>query len=92
MDKLLGIETLDAYLKTLKGYLTPEILTYAGAGLAVLLLIILLVKLIRKRKISPHFQVALCRNCGWEGEVSRWAGVCPQCNNPLGDRKLKKQP
>jgi len=78
-------------IESLKDFLTPEILTYAGIGLAALIVIVLLVKLLRKKEPGKHFQVAGCRECGWIGQVSRWAGQCPQCNKPLGDQKLQQK-
>jgi predicted Zn-ribbon and HTH transcriptional regulator len=33
-------------------------------------------------------QFAACKSCGWQGQVSRHAGRCPACNQPLGDRML----
>ncbi len=87
MKNIPSIEEIKAFLKP---YLTPEILTYAGIGLGVLVVIIIVVKLLSKKAPGKHYQVVGCRACGWHGEVSRWAGQCPQCNKPLGDQKLQQ--
>jgi hypothetical protein len=77
-------------IESLTEYLTPEIATDAGIGLAALIVIAFLFKLFRKKRPDKHFQVVRCSGCGWHGEISRWAGRCPQCNKPLGDQKLKR--
>lgn len=35
---------------------------------------------------DPNLQEVRCTSCGWQGRVSRIAGRCPRCNEPLGDR------
>ncbi len=40
-----------------------------------------------KKPEEEHIQPAQCPHCGWEGRVSRYAGRCPSCNEPLGERK-----
>lgn len=50
-----------------------------AAGVAAIVLIV----------VSRHFQIVDCVSCGWRGEVSRYAGRCPQCNQPLGERKAQ---
>jgi hypothetical protein len=77
-------------IESLREYLTPEIAAYAGIGLATLIVIAFLFKLFGKKRPDKHFQVVECSDCGWHGEISRWAGRCPQCNKPLGDQKLKR--
>lgn len=45
--------------------------------------------LFKTDEVSEHRQTVRCPGCGWQGQVSRYAGRCPQCNEPLGDRKAK---
>ena len=35
-------------------------------------------------------QVVRCQRCNWVGEVSRFAGRCPSCNEPLGDQLARR--
>lgn len=58
--------------------------------LAGALLLLVLWKLLRRPKPKPHIQTALCPSCGWQGQVSRYAGRCPRCSTPLGDQKAKR--
>jgi hypothetical protein len=43
-------------------------------------------KLFVKDTLDENLQRVVCRSCGWQGRVSRIAGRCPKCNEPLGDR------
>ncbi|MBW1742138.1 MAG: hypothetical protein JRJ47_01745 [Deltaproteobacteria bacterium] len=38
---------------------------------------------------SKHIQAVECTGCGWQGQVSRYAGRCPVCNTPLGEQKAE---
>ncbi len=62
-----------------------------GAGLLVGLMaaIPVLKKIFSPRRENAHIQQTRCPECGWQGQVSRHAGVCPRCNSPLGDRSAK---
>ena len=61
----------------------------AAAGVAALLLVVgVLKRLLAKKPESAHHQTVTCR-CGWKGTVSSWAGKCPKCSAPLGERKAK---
>lgn len=48
-----------------------------------------IVRSLGRKKQSPHVQAARCDVCGWQGQVSRYAGRCPRCNRPLGQRAAK---
>lgn len=44
--------------------------------------IILVRKLLRAMKTSkqPRYNTRIkCRKCGWEGEVAKYARICPRC-------------
>lgn len=46
------------------------------------IIIILLRKLLRAMKASkePKYSTRIrCRKCGWEGEVAKYAQICPRC-------------
>jgi hypothetical protein len=74
------------------GYTVQDALLVVGIGIGIFVLLSLLKKVFRKEKIHPYMQLALCSNCGWKGQVSRHAGRCPGCNQPLGDRTLSRVP
>lgn len=70
-------------------YTVKDLLPYA-IGLAVILIIWKIVKaLFMTEEMSEHAQIVKCQSCGWQGQVSRYAGKCPKCSEPLGDRKAK---
>jgi predicted Zn-ribbon and HTH transcriptional regulator len=60
------------------------------AGVVVLAWIIR--RALRRNKPNPLFEPAVCPDCGWRGQVSRYAGRCPQCNRLLGEQKAHRQP
>ena len=70
------------------GYTVQEVLLLAGIGIGILVSISILKKIFRKEKVDPYMQFAVCQDCGWQGQVSRHAGRCPGCNQPLGDRAV----
>ncbi|MEK6682089.1 MAG: hypothetical protein AABY79_09030 [Nitrospirota bacterium] len=46
------------------------------------IIIILTKKLLRAMKASkePKYSTRIkCRKCGWEGEVAKYARICPRC-------------
>jgi len=45
----------------------------------------------KKKGDNQHFQFVDCSNCDWRGKVSRYAGRCPKCNQPLGERKAQRR-
>ena len=59
----------------------------AGLVVGLFILVRILRGLFRNTSSSPLFQLAACPDCGWRGQVSRYAGRCPQCNRPLGEQK-----
>ena len=66
-----------------------ELLPYAGGALAALVALVAAARMLFRRKEDRHIQVVTCRDCGWRGRVSRYAGRCPGCNKPLGEQKAK---
>jgi predicted Zn-ribbon and HTH transcriptional regulator len=72
------------------GYTVQDVMTTVGIGIGVLILLSILKKILRKNKVNPYMQFAVCKNCGWKGQVSRHAGRCPGCNQPLGDRLVSR--
>lgn len=74
----------------LAGYTVADVMTAVGIGIGVLILISILKKIFRKDKVNPYMQFAVCKNCGWKGQVSRHAGRCPGCNQPLGDHRASR--
>ena len=46
-------------------------------------------KIFQKSEGSRHVQAVRCDACDWEGRVSQYAGRCPRCNTPLGDRRTR---
>ena len=72
-------------------YVSQDVLVIAGGAAALLVFLKLMVGLFRRKRDNPHVQFADCVNCGWEGEVSRYAGRCPQCNQALGDQKARRR-
>lgn len=68
----------------------PNALLLAGVGVALLILARIVVWLFKKKPSDRLFEPADCSGCGWRGKVSRYAGRCPQCNQPLGEQKAKR--
>jgi hypothetical protein len=60
-----------------------------GIAIGVLIFISILRSLFASKKIDKYSEVVTCP-CGWEGQVSVYAGRCPQCNKPLGMRKAQQ--
>ncbi|MBI3621450.1 MAG: hypothetical protein HY208_04605 [Nitrospirae bacterium] len=64
----------------------------AAAAVAGLLMLVGTVRMIfRRRAVGRLFQPVSCVDCGWSGQVSRYAGRCPQCNRPLGEQKAQRR-
>lgn len=70
-------------------YTLQELLIVVGVIVGVFVLIKLFKKLFASEKVDQHHQIVKCKACGWKGQVSRHAGRCPKCNQPLGDQKAK---
>ncbi|MFX0201859.1 MAG: hypothetical protein ACFFCW_37590 [Candidatus Hodarchaeota archaeon] len=66
-----------------------DLLITAGVLVGALILFSILRKIFRKEQSSAHVQFAQCKNCDWQGKVSRYAGRCPKCNQPLGDQEAQ---
>ena len=62
-----------------------------AAALLGLVVLVLLWKLTHRKKPKSWLQVTSCPNCGWTGQVSRYAGRCPKCNAQIGDQKGKRE-
>ena len=71
-------------------YTLGQVLYAAGGVVLLIIFLVLVLKLLKTKEPSEHVQIVQCKNCGWQGQVSRYAGRCPKCNEPLGDRLAKK--
>jgi predicted Zn-ribbon and HTH transcriptional regulator len=60
------------------------------AGIAGLVVIVVLWRLLHRKSKKPWIQTATCPSCGWSGQVSRYAGRCPSCGGALGEQRAKK--
>jgi hypothetical protein len=83
------IELLDTVV--FSHYTAKDVLIFTGGMTAFLMLFMMLKRIFRKKEITPHFQIVDCSGCGWHGKVSSFAGRCPKCNQPLGDRKAQRR-
>ncbi len=70
-------------------YSIQDLIVYGGIAIGVLIVLTILKKLFTGKETSEHVQVTRCKNCGWQGQISRYAGVCPKCSQPLGDQIAK---
>lgn len=68
-------------------YTVQDLLVIAGVAVVALALVAILRKILSGSKTAAHTQRVRCDRCGWQGTVSRYAGRCPGCNHPLGERK-----
>ena len=66
-------------------------LIVVGVAVVFLIFIGIMMKVFKKKENSQHFQFVDCLNCDWQGNVSRYAGRCPKCNQPLGERKAQRR-
>ncbi|MEW6324620.1 MAG: hypothetical protein AB1515_04470 [Nitrospirota bacterium] len=67
-----------------------NVLLLAGVGAALLIAARLVVSIMKRNAQARHFEPVACSGCGWRGQVSRYAGRCPQCNQPLGEQKARR--
>ena len=67
-------------------YTIQDVLIVVGMVIGLLILVALLKKIFSKSKSDAYAQQVRCDKCGWKGKVSKYAGRCPRCNNPLGDQ------
>lgn len=72
-------------------YTVQDLLIIAGVTVVFLILLVILKKVFMKKERGQHFQFVDCINCGWHGKVSRHAGRCPKCNEPLGEQRIKRK-
>lgn len=66
------------------------VVVIAGAAIILSIAAFIAKKFAQKKKEKRHIQFVQCYNCDWKGKVSRYAGRCPQCNEPLGDQKARR--
>ena len=66
-------------------------LLLASIGVALLIGARLVIWIVKRKDGNQHFQSVTCGGCGWRGQVSRYAGRCPQCNQPLGEQKAQRR-
>lgn len=71
-------------------YTLGDVLIVAGVVAGLLVLAGILKKIFSRSKSDVYAQTARCSQCGWQGRVSKYAGRCPRCNNPLGDRRVSQ--
>lgn len=71
-------------------YTVQDILIVVGMVIGLLILVALLKRIFSKPKSDVYAQQVRCDQCGWQGKVSKYAGRCPRCNNPLGDRGVSQ--
>jgi hypothetical protein len=71
-------------------YTVQDLLVLGGVIVGLLILVALLKKMFSKPKSDAYAQPVRCDQCGWQGKVSKYAGRCPRCNNPLGDRRVSQ--
>jgi predicted Zn-ribbon and HTH transcriptional regulator len=64
----------------------------ASIAVSLFILVRIVRRFLRRKAVSRLFQPARCIDCGWSGQVSRYAGRCPQCNRPLGEQKAQRRP
>ena len=74
------------------GYTVQDALLAVGIVIGLLIVFSMLKRIFRKEEINQYMQFAACEGCGWQGQVSRHAGLCPGCNQPLGDRMVGRRP
>jgi hypothetical protein len=72
-------------------YTVQDALMIAGIVIGLLILFSVLKKIFRTEKTHHYMQIVRCKDCGWQGQVSRYAGRCPGCNKPLGDRAINRR-
>jgi len=66
------------------------VLVIAGAVIILSIALFIVKTISKKKKEKRHIQFVQCYNCNWKGKVSRYAGRCPKCNEPLGDQIARK--
>ena len=66
------------------------IVVIAGTAIILSITAVTAKKMAKNKKEKRYIQCVQCYNCNWKGKVSRYAGRCPQCNEPLGDQKAKR--
>jgi len=81
-------EILDTII--LGGYTARDVLMVAGVAVVFWIVIRIMMRVFRKKESTQLFQFVECLNCDWHGKVSRYAGRCPKCNQPLGERKAQR--
>ncbi len=73
------------------GYTARDVLIGAGVAVVFLIFIGIMMMVFKKKEDNQHFQFVDCSNCDWHGKVSRYAGRCPKCNQPLGEQKAQRR-
>lgn len=52
----------------------------AAAGIALLLLLTLIPRLLKRdQRVHPYMGARTCGGCGWRGQVGQWNEQCPRC-------------
>ncbi len=63
-----------------------EFIEYAAITLGIIILARIIAMFFRKNMTSEYTQPVRCE-CGWQGQISKFAGRCPKCNRPLGQQR-----
>jgi predicted Zn-ribbon and HTH transcriptional regulator len=63
-----------------------QLLIWVGAGVGALVILGVLRKMFSRKQPMAQMQTVSCTNCNWRGRASRFAGRCPKCNEPIGER------
>ena len=72
------------------GTITVEdLIIFAGGIVSLLVLWSLAKNIFKKKGPREHQQMVNCAACGWHGIVSRYVGICPKCNAPIGSQKAR---
>jgi hypothetical protein len=84
---------MDKLLQTIifGNYRVRDLLWALAAAAAVLLLAGFIRRLLAGRPKSTYAEAVVCTGCGWKGRVSKYAGRCPRCNQPLGQQKARRK-
>ncbi len=71
-------------------FTVQNMMVAAAVGIGIFVFLPVLRRFLRRKETPIYAQQVRCKECGWQGEVSKHAGRCPRCNAPLGDQKAKK--
>ena len=73
-------------------YTVKDLIIFTAILVGLWVLIKIFFKMFRKVPLGEYQQYVICNNCGWNGQVSKISGRCPQCNQPLGEQRARPLP